>query len=160
MFHDRLRLSTVLICGHLRMFAEQCGTLRNATRKPRRSAEFIGFSTSARCAGKAGERYDCVHSDGCVRRCREPELESASSERTWPVTSHGETLGVFVPVGARPRPAKPPRATKPTKADIEAVRRAGAEMAAMIAAIGTTPEELIADFDTARREKRASRART
>lgn len=76
------------------------------------------------------------------------------------VTRHGETLGVFVPVGARPKPTNPPRSTKPTKADIEAVRRAGAEMDALIAAMGTTPEELIADFETARREKRAARRRT
>lgn len=76
------------------------------------------------------------------------------------VTRHGETLGVFVPVGAPPKPTNPQRSTKPTKADNEAVRRAGAEMDAMIAAMGTTPEELIADFETARREKRASRTRT
>ena len=76
------------------------------------------------------------------------------------VTRHGETLGVFVPVGARSTSATLGRSRKPTKADIEAVRRAGAEIDAMIAAMGTTAEELIADFEKARREKRASRTRT
>lgn len=76
------------------------------------------------------------------------------------VTRHGETLGVFVPVGARPKSATLPRSRKPTSADVEAVRRAGAEMDELIAAMGATAEELIADFENARREKRASRART
>ena len=70
-----------------------------------------------------------------------------------------KTLGVFVPVEAHPKPANAPRPAKPTKLDIEAVRRAGAEMDAMIAAMGTTAEELIADFEKARSEKRASRTR-
>ena len=73
------------------------------------------------------------------------------------VTHHGETLGVFLPVGARPKPANPPRSKKPTRADIEAVRQAGAKMDAMIAAMGTTAEELIADFEKARRERRVAR---
>jgi antitoxin (DNA-binding transcriptional repressor) of toxin-antitoxin stability system len=55
-------------------------------------------------------------------------------EAKTPVTRHGETLGVFVPVGARPKSANLPRSTKPT-----------------------TAEELIADFEKARREKRALR---
>lgn len=75
------------------------------------------------------------------------------------VTRHGETLGVFVPVGARPKSATLSRLSKPTNADVAAVRRAGAKMDAMIAAMGTTAEELIADFEKARREKRASRTR-
>ena len=76
------------------------------------------------------------------------------------VTRHGETLGVFVPVGAHPKPATLPRSRKPTKANVEAIRRAGAEMDAMISAMGTTAEDLIADFEKARREKQASRTRT
>lgn len=99
-----------------------------------------------------------------MRRRREPKLESASSGRAWPVfpesktpvtvTRHGETLGVFVPVGALSTllPARRPR-----KADIEAVRLAGEEVDAMIKAAGTSAEELIADFEELRREKRASR---
>ena len=70
-----------------------------------------------------------------------------------------ETLGVFVPVGAHPKPATSPRSRKPTRPDVEAIRRAGAEMDAMIAAMRTSAEDLIADFEKARREKRASRAR-
>jgi antitoxin (DNA-binding transcriptional repressor) of toxin-antitoxin stability system len=75
------------------------------------------------------------------------------------VTRHGETLGVFVPVGARSATTNSVQSRKPTKADIEAIGRAGAEMDAMIAAMGTTAEELIADFEKARRAKRASRTR-
>lgn len=59
-----------------------------------------------------------------------------------------------------PEATRLPRSTKPTRADIEAIRRAGAKMDAMNVAMGTTAEELIADFEKARREKRASRART
>ena len=75
------------------------------------------------------------------------------------VTRHGETLGVFVPVDAHPKPATLPRSRKPTRADVEATRRAGAEMDAMIVAMGTSAEELIADIEKARREKRISRTR-
>jgi len=39
------------------------------------------------------------------------------------------------------------------------ISRAGAEMDAMITAMGTNEEELITDFEKTRREKRASRAR-
>lgn len=76
------------------------------------------------------------------------------------VTRHGQTLGVFVPVGARSKLAAAPRSRKPTKADLEAIRRAGGEVDAMIAALGTSTDELIADFEKARREKRAARTRT
>ena len=75
------------------------------------------------------------------------------------ITRHGATLGVFVPTGANAAIPMVLRARKPTRAALEALRRAGEEMEAMIAAAGTTAEELLADFEKARREKRASRKR-
>ena len=75
------------------------------------------------------------------------------------VTQRGETLGVFLPVGA-PSPAASVRTLEATKADIEAIARAGAEMNTMLRAMGTSEEELVADFENARRKKRVPRART
>lgn len=75
------------------------------------------------------------------------------------VKKRGETLGVFLPIGA-PSPAASVRTLKATKADIEAIARAGAEMNTMLRAMGTSEEELVADFENARRKKRVSRART
>lgn len=75
------------------------------------------------------------------------------------VTRHGETPGVFLPVDARPKPANLPGSVKPNKANINVIGRADAEMDTLIGAIGTTAKELIAEFEKARREKRASRTR-
>jgi hypothetical protein len=51
------------------------------------------------------------------------------------ITRHGATIGIYVP-------AKP----KPSQADLEALRVASEKMQELIAAAGTTEEELIEDF--------------
>jgi hypothetical protein len=95
-----------------------------------------------------------------IREFRANLVSILESKTPVTVTRHGETLGVFVPVGARSTAPTLLRSRKPTKADIEAARLAGEEMDAMIAAAGTTAEELIADYENARREKPASRAQS
>jgi antitoxin (DNA-binding transcriptional repressor) of toxin-antitoxin stability system len=92
-----------------------------------------------------------------IREFREQLASILESKTPVTVTRHGETVGVFVPVQSGPATVTLVRSRKPTKADIEAIGRAGAKMDAIIAAKGTTAEELIADFEAARREKRASR---
>jgi hypothetical protein len=59
------------------------------------------------------------------------------------ITRHGSTIGVYVPT-------KP----MPSKADLEALRVAGEKMQELIAAAGTSEEELMEDFKKLRREKR------
>jgi antitoxin (DNA-binding transcriptional repressor) of toxin-antitoxin stability system len=95
-----------------------------------------------------------------VREFRANLASILESKKPVTVTRCGETLGVFVPVGASSAASALVRSRKPTKADIEAAQRAGAEMDALLTAMGTTEEELIADFEKARREKRASQTRT
>jgi hypothetical protein len=56
---------------------------------------------------------------------------------------HGSTIGIYVPT-------KP----KPSQADLEALRVAGERMQELIAAAGTTEDEIVADFKKARRERR------
>jgi hypothetical protein len=56
------------------------------------------------------------------------------------VLSHGETVGFYVP--ARP---------KRREADLDALRKAGEQLDALIAAAGAGEDELIDDFKKARR---------
>ena len=58
------------------------------------------------------------------------------------ITRHGPTIDIYVPT-------KP----KPSQADLEALRTAGEKMEELIAAAGTTEEELVEDFKL-RRERR------
>lgn len=59
------------------------------------------------------------------------------------ITRHGFTIGIYVPTEPKPR-----------QADLEALRMAGERMQELIAAAGTTDDEILADFKTARRERR------
>ena len=66
-------------------------------------------------------------------------------EPTTPVaiTRHGATIGVYIPT----RP-------EPSQADLEALRVAGEKMQQLLAAAGTSEDELVADFQKLRRERR------
>ena len=55
------------------------------------------------------------------------------------ITRHGMTIGIYVPT-------KP----KASQADLEALRVAGAKMQELIAAAGTSEDELVADFKKVR----------
>lgn len=70
---------------------------------------------------------------------------SSYLESTTPVaiTRHGATIGVYIPT----RP-------EPSQADLEALRVAGEKMQKLIADAGTSEEELMADFNQLRRERR------
>jgi antitoxin (DNA-binding transcriptional repressor) of toxin-antitoxin stability system len=78
-----------------------------------------------------------------VREFRENLSNYLESKTPVAITRHGATIGIYVPT-------KP----KPSQADLEALRAAGEKMQQLIAAAGTTEEELMADFKTLRRERR------
>jgi len=119
---------------------------------------------SAAMKGMEQGGYDCVHIQATaympsvrveIREFRANLSRILESKQPVTITRHSETLGVFVPaVSLIVRGAR-----TPTKAAIEAARRTGEEMDAMIAAARATVEELIADFEKMRREKRAARLR-
>jgi hypothetical protein len=55
------------------------------------------------------------------------------------ITRHGETVGFYVPARRKPR-----------EADLDALRKAGEQLDALIAAAGVGEDELIDDFKKAR----------
>ena len=59
-----------------------------------------------------------------------------------PLPAYGETVGFYVPARR-----------KREQADLEALRKAGEQLDAMIAAAGTTEDELLEDFKKARRNR-------
>jgi antitoxin (DNA-binding transcriptional repressor) of toxin-antitoxin stability system len=78
-----------------------------------------------------------------IREFRENLASYLESKTPVAITRHGATIGIYVPT-------KP----KPSKADLEALRVAGEKMQELIAAAGTTEEELMEDFKRLRRERR------
>jgi antitoxin (DNA-binding transcriptional repressor) of toxin-antitoxin stability system len=69
-------------------------------------------------------------------------------ERATPVaiTRHGETIGFYIPTRKQP-----------SEADLEALRRAGDQLDALIAASGATEEVLVSEFKALRKAGRVSR---
>lgn len=80
-----------------------------------------------------------------IREFRERLADYLESKTPVAITRHGATIGIYVPT----RP-------KPNKADLDALRVAGEKMQALIAAAGTTEDEVVADF---KRVRRAGRGR-
>jgi len=78
-----------------------------------------------------------------IREFRENLSSYLESKTPVAITRHGATIGIYVPT-------KP----KPSQADLEAFRVAGARMQELIAAAGTSEEELMEDFKRLRRERR------
>jgi antitoxin (DNA-binding transcriptional repressor) of toxin-antitoxin stability system len=78
-----------------------------------------------------------------IREFRENLSNYLESKTPVAITRHGTTIGIYIPT-------KP----KPSQLDLEALRLAGEKMQAMIAAAGTTDDELLGDFKTLRRAKR------
>jgi len=78
-----------------------------------------------------------------IREFRENLSSYLESKTPVAITRHGATIGIYVP-------------TKPTpsQADLQALRAAGERMQELIAAAGTTEEELMEDFKRLRRERR------
>src|SRR5215469_1586522 len=81
-----------------------------------------------------------------IREFRENLALYIESSTPVAITRHGETVGIYVPAPKKPR-----------QADLDALLRAGRQLDAMIAAAGTSEDELVEDFKKARREARAAR---
>jgi len=81
-----------------------------------------------------------------IREFRENLADYLESKTPVAITRHGSTIGIYVPT-------KP----KPSQADLEALRVAGERMQELIAAAGTTEDEIVADFNKARRAQRTRR---
>ncbi len=81
-----------------------------------------------------------------IREFRENLSNYLESKTPVAITRHGTTIGIFVPT----RP-------KPSQADLEALRVAGEKMQELIAAAGTTEDELLEDFKRLRRERRTQK---
>jgi antitoxin (DNA-binding transcriptional repressor) of toxin-antitoxin stability system len=78
-----------------------------------------------------------------IREFRENLSSYLESKTPVAITRHGATIGIYVPT----RP-------KPSQADLEALRAAGEKMRELIAAAGTTEDQLVEDFKRLRRERR------
>jgi len=81
-----------------------------------------------------------------IREFRENLSSYLESKTPVAITRHGATIGIYVPT--------PP---KPSRADLEALRLAGETMQELIAAAGTTEDELVEDFKRLRRERRTQK---
>lgn len=79
-----------------------------------------------------------------IREFRENLANYLESKTPVAITRHGSTIGIYVPT-------KP----KASQADLEALRVAGEKMQELIAAAGTTEDEIVEDFKRVRRERRA-----
>jgi antitoxin (DNA-binding transcriptional repressor) of toxin-antitoxin stability system len=82
-----------------------------------------------------------------IREFRENLSSYLESKTPVAITRHGATIGIYVPT--------PP---KPSQADLEALRIAGEKMQELIAAAGTTEDELVEDFKRLRRERRMQKS--
>jgi len=82
-----------------------------------------------------------------IREFREKLSSYLESRTPVAITRHGATIGVYVPTQPRP-----------TQSDLEALRTAGEKLDAMLAAAGTSEEELVQDFKRLRRASRKQKA--
>ncbi len=82
-----------------------------------------------------------------IREFRENLSSFLESSVPVAITRHGATIGVYLPT--RPRPSQ---------AELEALRAAGEQLDAMIAAAGTNEEELMADFKRIRAKSHRKKA--
>jgi len=78
-----------------------------------------------------------------IREFRENLAGYLESGKTLAITRHGETLGFFIPAHKRSR-----------KAEVEAMRAAAKELDDMIAAWGSTEDELMREYKEIRRASR------
>jgi len=81
-----------------------------------------------------------------IREFRENLSGYLESETPVAITRHGQTIGFYVPTRKHPK-----------EADVEALRRAGAHLASLIASAGASEAELIAEFKALRRKSRKGR---
>lgn len=81
-----------------------------------------------------------------IREFRENLAAWLESSTPVAITRHGETLGFYVPARR-----------KPSQAELDALRAAGRQLDAFIAAAGATEDELVTDFRKAVRQARKSK---
>lgn len=79
-----------------------------------------------------------------IREFRENLASYLESQTPVAITRHGATIGIYVPT---------PR--KPSQEDLDALRAAGERMQALLAAAGTTEDEIVAEFKKARRKSKS-----
>jgi hypothetical protein len=82
-----------------------------------------------------------------IREFRENLSSYLESKTPVAITRHGATIGIYLPTWP-----------KPSQADLEAFRVAGEKMQELIAAAGTSEEELMDDFKKLRRERRVQKS--
>jgi antitoxin (DNA-binding transcriptional repressor) of toxin-antitoxin stability system len=82
-----------------------------------------------------------------IREFRENLTSYLESRTPVAITRHGTTIGIYVPT--KPRPSRE---------EWEALLVAGEKLDELIAAAGTSEEELMEDFKKLRQEKRQSKA--
>jgi antitoxin (DNA-binding transcriptional repressor) of toxin-antitoxin stability system len=81
-----------------------------------------------------------------IREFRENLSGYLESPTPVAITRHGETIGFYVPARRRP-----------SEAYLEALRRAGEKLSALIAASGASEEEMVSEFKALRKTRRAER---
>lgn len=141
------------------MFAEQYGTLQTYARPSQSFATLRHCRPPRRGAGKGCNPYcgwkNCAiivytievatmqTTKVGIREFRENLAEYLESKTPVAITRHGSTIGIYVPT-------KP----KPSQADLEALRVAGERIQELIAAAGTSEDEIVAAFKKARRARK------
>ena len=78
-----------------------------------------------------------------IREFREKLSSFLESSKPVAITRHGETVGFYIPARRKRK-----------QADLEALRAAGEQLDAMLAAAGVTEDELVRDFKELRRQAR------
>jgi antitoxin (DNA-binding transcriptional repressor) of toxin-antitoxin stability system len=95
--------------------------------------------------------YHCVHTMQTtkvgIREFRENLSSYLESRTPVAITRHGATIGIYIPT-------KP----KASQANLEALRVAGEKMQELIAAAGTTEDQLVEDFRNLRRQRRIKKS--
>lgn len=81
-----------------------------------------------------------------IREFREKLSSFLESSTPVAITRHGETVGFYIPARRKQKDA-----------DLDSLRRAGEQLDALIAAAGTTEDELVADFKDLRRQARKAK---
>jgi antitoxin (DNA-binding transcriptional repressor) of toxin-antitoxin stability system len=81
-----------------------------------------------------------------IREFRENLSGFLESPKPVAITRHGETIGFYVPAHQRPN-----------EADLEALRRAGEQLSALLARSGVSEEVLVSEFKSLRKTRRSGR---
>jgi antitoxin (DNA-binding transcriptional repressor) of toxin-antitoxin stability system len=82
-----------------------------------------------------------------IREFRENLAAYLESHTPVAITRHGATIGIYIPTRSRPN-----------EADLEALRVAGEKMQRLIAAAGTSDDEIVAQFKKSRRGTRKNKS--